>query len=215
MKMFILFFLSLPFFCMANIKTLDVDIIDYDAFAAKTPEAIEQLQTALLKRGLVGIRGVPGYKEKAANYINALRSFSSLPMETKKKYSPDGMTEKAKHFLGFNDGGEKFRLPNGQWVVDDQKYSIYSIYPDMCENRWPEELDLKTPFEEICAIVTDVGKTILEDIELISPKTGMTRDSLAPHVCRQLHYSKSGNTETNNPYWCGAHFDHGLFTGLL
>ena len=215
MKKLIGFFLSIPFFCMASVQTLDVDIIEYDAFAAKTPEAMEQLQTALYKKGIVGIRGVPGYREKAEAYINALRTFSSFPMETKMKYSAKGLTEKAKHFVGYDVGAEKFRLPSGEWVVDDLKNSIYTIYPDMCENKWPVEVNLKTPFEEICAVVTDIGKTILEDIELISPKTGITRDSLAPHVCRQLHYAKTSNTEVNNPYWCGAHYDHGLFTGLL
>jgi len=40
--------------------------------------------------------------------------------------------------------------------------------------------------------------------------------TLADHsMGRMLHYSKSSDSETNNPYWCGDHYDHGLFTGLL
>jgi isopenicillin N synthase-like dioxygenase len=36
-----------------------------------------------------------------------------------------------------------------------------------------------------------------------------------PRVGRMLYYRKSGNTAAENPFWCGSHLDHGMFTALL
>ena len=30
-----------------------------------------------------------------------------------------------------------------------------------------------------------------------------------------LHYHKESDLTNENPYWCGAHFDHEVFTGLI
>lgn len=78
--------------CSNNIdlsEPLALDIISYEAFVSEDPEALNLLKTALLKQGIVGIRGIPGYKEKVTKFIETAREFSALPEETKETYAPN------------------------------------------------------------------------------------------------------------------------------
>lgn len=62
---------------------LSFTIIPYESFAAGGAAAIEQLKTALLEQGIVGIKGVPGLEEKVHRFIDTARAFSALPDEVK------------------------------------------------------------------------------------------------------------------------------------
>lgn len=60
--------------------------------------------------------------------------------------------------------------------------------------------------------MAEVGESIMYKIGLLGNQTGLHLEQDS-RVGRMLYYSKSNNNE--NPYWCGAHFDHGLFTAIL
>ena len=109
-------------------------------------------------------------------------------------------------------GKEKFQRPNGEWVIDDLKASYYAFVPDNCKNKWPRESDLKTSYQDIGALMAEMGELVMHKIGLLGDVTGMQLEDDS-RVGRMLYYSKSDNNE--NPYWCGAHFDHSLFTAIL
>ncbi|NNM44383.1 MAG: isopenicillin N synthase family oxygenase [Chlamydiae bacterium] len=192
-------------------EVLNLDIFSYEDFAKQDPNTIQLLRKALLEKGIVGIRGVPGYKESAKRYIEKAREFSSLPLRVKQSYSPN---RSAGEFLGYEIGKEKFLRPNGSWMVDDSKASYYAFVPNSLENKWPIECDLQTPFQEIAYLMFDIGRRVMESIDLIGPRTVIASNEITG-VGRMLHYDKQSDETMENPFWCGAHFDHGLFTVLL
>ncbi len=116
--------------------------------------------------------------------------------------------------MGYELGKEKFKRPDGTWVIDDEKASYYAFIPDCKENKWPDCPDLRTPFQEIGMLMREMGLIVMEKIELIGRATGISFDN-EPTCGRMLAYRKTSKTHENNPLWCGAHFDHGLFTVLL
>jgi isopenicillin N synthase-like dioxygenase len=195
---------------VAAVEILDLDIISYEKIAQGDLTAIQALEKALHEKGIVGVRGVPGYKEKYEQFIKAARAFSSLPEEIKESYKPN--RELGETFLGYEAGKEKFQRPNGEWVVDDLKTSYYALIPDNPKNKWPREIDLRTPFEALGETMAKMGEQIMYEIGLLGDCTGF---HLEADAClgRMLYYRKSDHNE--NPYWCGAHFDHGLFTVIL
>jgi len=195
-----------------EIELLDLDIIPYEAFMQNEPTALHTLEQALLQKGIVGIRGVPGYKEQVMRFIETARDFSALPEDTKEFYAPNHALGET--FLGYEKGKEKFKRPDGRWVVDDLKVSYYGFVPDSPLNKWPVEVDLKTPFQDLGNIMSEMGQLILQKIELVGTRTGLNTEN-APRVGRMLYYKKSENSAIDNPYWCGSHYDHGLLTALL
>src|SRR4029079_14978530 len=75
------------------------------------------------------------------------------------------------------------------------------------------EVDLKTAYLELGELIFTTGKHLLHFIGL--DKTfGLRQDDLVGYG-RMLHYHKIKETVLLNPNWCGAHFDHGVFTGLM
>jgi isopenicillin N synthase-like dioxygenase len=203
-------FLALIFFVsIAMAEELSLKVIPYDLFMQEDAETLETLRTALYQEGIVGIRGVPGYTEKLREFIDEARAFSALPEETKEQYAPN--REKGDLFLGYEKGKEKFKRPDGKWVVDDLKVSYYAFVPESPKNRWPLESELQKGYIELGSLMAAMGKAIMEKIDLIGPATGIFLGD-TPQVGRMLYYQKSGDTCQDNPYWCGAHFDHGLFT---
>jgi len=217
----VLFLLSCLFTCkggaveravLDKIDVLSLDIISYEDFAEGDSEALDTLKRALFKNGIVGIRGVPGYREKVLRFIDSAKEFSALPEKVKEAYAPDH--SKGEMFLGYERGKEKFKHPDGRWLVDDLKVSYYGYVPENPLNKWPREMDLSTPFQEIGMLMAQMGKAVMEQLELIGPKTGIYLDDL-PQVGRMLYYRKSTEGTGENPLWCGAHFDHGMFTVLL
>lgn len=196
----------------ADEEQLELDVVSYEAFAQGDPDAIETLQRALNEKGIAGIRGVPGYHEKVVKFIEAARAFSSLPESVKESYAPSRLKDTL--FVGYEKGKEKFKRPDGQWVIDDLKNSYYAFLPTCPNNKWPLEVDLKTPFEEMGSLMSEIGKAVMEKIGLLGSATGIELgDTL--QLGRMLYYQKNARTEFDNPFWCGAHFDHSLFTVLL
>jgi isopenicillin N synthase-like dioxygenase len=196
----------------SEIEILPLDVIPYEDFVTGDPEALAKLENALHDKGIVGIRGVPGYREKVQNFIAAARKFSALPEEVKESYAPNH--ELGETFLGYEKGKEKFKREDGSWVVDDLKVSYYAFVPDCKENKWPREVDLKNPFQEIGKLMLETGKAVMRQIGLIGPTTGISVDEIS-EPGRMLYYRKSLESAVENPFWCGAHFDHGMFTALL
>lgn len=190
---------------------MKIDIIAYqDLLDATKTDEHHRLESALLNTGIVAIRGVPGYVEKAENYINAARAFSALPDDVKQRYAPDrdaGQTE------GYELGAEWFKDEQGEWKLDDKKASFYAFVPDMPCNLWPAEVDLKTPYLALGELIFQTGKHILNVIGL-NEKAGLKHEGFRGYG-RMLHYHKEGNLTDANPDWCGAHLDHSLFTGLM
>jgi isopenicillin N synthase-like dioxygenase len=199
--------------CGTTIETevLSLDVISYEAFVQDDPEALRVLDRALHEKGIVGIRGVPGYREKVLRFIESAREFSSLPEAIKDSYAPNpALGEK---FLGYEMGKERFKRPDGRWVIDDLKVSYYAFVPDNSANKWPVEVDLKTPFQDLGALMSETGEAVMNKIGLLGANTGIVLDGI-PRVGRMLYY-KGANGAIENPYWCGAHFDHGIFTALI
>jgi isopenicillin N synthase-like dioxygenase len=191
------------------IETLELDVVSYEQLIAGDKEVFKTIKKALYEKGIVGVRGVPGYKEKYTQFLRAARAFNALPEEIKERYKPN--QELGETFLGYEIGKEKFQRPNGEWVVDDLKASYYAYIPDSIQNKWPREVRLQHAFENLGEIMVKVGAFIMYNtLGLLGERTGF---NLQPSMGRMLYYRKSENNE--NPYWCGAHFDHALFTALL
>ncbi len=202
--------LGSSFMNVEAVEVLDLDIIPYEKLAHGDSAALDVLSKALHEKGIVGVRGVPGYKEKYEQFVTAARRFSALPEDIKERYKPS--RERGETFLGYEAGKEKFLRPNGEWIVDDLKTSYYAHIPDNAKNKWPLEVDLRGPFEALGEVMAEMGELIMYKIGLLGNGTGFQLEDDA-RVGRMLYYRKSIQNE--NPYWCGAHFDHGLFTVLL
>lgn len=194
-----------------NIEILDLDIIAYEDLIQKDPNALQTIRNALFEKGIVGVKGVPGYKESAFRFIERAREFSALPLSVKQAYAPD---RSRGEYTGYEIGNEKFKRPDGTWVADDSKASYYAFVTEYENNVWPVECDLKTPFEEIGQIMFQTGKKVMEVIDLLGPKSPISSEGLIG-LGRMLHYAKQSDETMENPFWCGAHFDHGPFTALL
>jgi len=194
-----------------EVEILSLDVVPYESFIDEDAETLTIFKRALFEKGIAGIRGVPGYREKLESFIEKAREFASLSEEAKDRYAPN--REKGDLFLGYEKGKEKFKGPDGQWVVDDLKVSFYAFVPDSESNKWPREVDLQNPFIELGLLMSEMGKTVMDKIDLTGPSTGIFMND-SPQVGRMLYYQKSGETNRDNPYWCGAHFDHGLITAL-
>ena len=190
---------------------MKLDIISiHDLINTKNIEAITHLKTALLQKGIVGIRDIPEFENKSRAYINAARAFSSLDDSIKQKYTPN---RDSGHTEGYELGAEWFNNKDGIWQVDDKKASFYALVPDSVRNRWPLEVDLKTPYLALGELIFNTGKILL-NIMGLNDSVGLDHDKLVGHG-RMLHYHKENDTTNENPNWCGAHLDHGVFTGLM
>ena len=201
--------------CAASLSALEprlnVDVFSYEDFASNDSATLKGIKQALVDKGIVGLRGIPGYKESAEKFISAAREFASLTIEQKEQYSPNRATNE---ITGFEKGAEKFLRPDGEWIVDDAKASYYAFIPDNDKNRWPKECDLKSIYLEIAQIMFDTGIQVLKSIELDESRTNVHLDKVTGFG-RMLHYLKQSDDTMDNPFWCGAHFDHGLFTALM
>jgi isopenicillin N synthase-like dioxygenase len=155
----------------------------------------------LLNNGIVGISHVPNFQESCQNYINAARAFSLLPENIKQQYAPDrdaGVTQ------GYELGAEKFKDDQGNWQIDNKKASYYAFVPDNQMNVWPKETDLQTHYLALGQLIFETGKLLHQAI-------GLNHENLCGNG-RMLHYQKNLASTSN---WCGAHYDHGLLTGLI
>lgn len=190
---------------------MELDVVSYfDLNDAGKLDVIDKLQAALLQKGIVGIRDVPDFEVKSRAYVRAARQFSALEEPVKEQYAPDrdsGDTE------GYELGAERFKNKEGVWQLDDKKASFYAFVPDHVRNKWPLEVDLKSAYLALGELIFNTGKLVLDAIGL-NESVGLRHEGLEGYG-RMLHYHKVGTSTNDNPEWCGAHFDHGVFTGLI
>jgi isopenicillin N synthase-like dioxygenase len=187
---------------------LKFDTLSYHELFGFTPSAmaIQRLRGSLHESGIVGIRDVPDYVEKVGDFLAASCAFSALPLEIKSRYAPQ---RDSGDIHGFEFGAEKY---NDQ-LPDDKKASYYAFVPDYPKNKWPQEVDLKTPYLNLGLLIAEISRKILDIIGL-NKEVGLDLEKLE-FLGRMLHYHKEGAATNGNPNWAGAHYDHGVFTGLL
>jgi len=195
-------------------EAFPLDVIPYEEFVRGDASTVTRLKKALYEGGIVGIRGILTYREKVRAFIEAARAFSMLPDVVKEHYAPNHALGET--FLGYEKGKEKFRRPTGEWVVDTLKASYYGFVPDNQLNKWPTEVDLKGPFQALGVLMSETSAALMQQIGLFDPGVGIPLDGTPRRgVGRMLHYHKCLEGHEENPFWCGAHFDHGAFTALL
>lgn len=192
-------------------QSVELDIVCYDDLIDPNHTlARATLENALLQKGIVGIKNVPGFVDTSRTYIDAVRQFCALDEAIKNQYAPDrdsGVTE------GYELGAEWFKDKEGNWKIDDKKASYYAYVPDRDCNKWPLEVDLKTPYLALGNLIFQTGKVLL-DVMQLNESVGIVHEKLAGYG-RMLHYHKESDATNENPFWCGAHLDHGVFTGLI
>lgn len=190
---------------------MQLDVISYfDLLNSDNQNASQKLENALLQKGVVGIKDVPEFEEKSRAFIQAAQHFSQLETQIKQQYTPDRDTGKTE---GYELGAEWFKDSNGTWQIDDKKASYYAYVPEDTKNVWPNETDLRTPYLELGELMFNTGKLLLSAIGL-NTAIGLNHDGLVGYG-RMLHYHKESDITNINPNWCGAHLDHGVFTGLM
>ena len=190
---------------------MKLEIISYkDLLDTANIVAHKNLESALLETGIVGIRDVPEFEEKSRAYVNAARAFSALPNEIKQQYVPD---RDAGDMQGYELGAEWFKNHAGEQQIDDKKASYYGFVPDQSRNKWPREVDLKTPYLQLGELIFQTGQLLLNVMGL-NVTAGLHHERLVAKA-RMLHYHKEGDLTNANPDWCGGHLDHGVFTGLM
>lgn len=198
-------------FLQGEVEIMDVDVISYEDFASGNPQAIQKLKKALWGKGIAGVKSVPGFKEKSQTFLEMAQTFAALPLDVKQKYSPN---RPAGEIMGFEIGMEKFQRPDGTWVIDDSKASYYASLPNNGKNVWPQECDLQTAYEDVATLMFNTGIDVMRSIGFVGAN-GIMSDEGIFGICRMLHYVKQSDETMANPFWCGAHFDHGLFTALM
>lgn len=190
---------------------MKLDIISYsDLINRENSTCLKTIEDALLYKGIIGIQNVPHFEQKLQRYIHASREFSVLHEKVKQKYAPDRNAGKTE---GYELGAEWFKDKDEQWQIDDKKASFYAFVPDCSRNQWPAEVNLRTPYLELGQLIFDTGKLLLKQIGL-NETVGLAHEKLVGYG-RMLHYHKESDVTNSNPDWCGAHTDHGIFTGLV
>ncbi|KTC65270.1 hypothetical protein Lade_1453 [Legionella adelaidensis] len=189
---------------------MELTVVSYDDLQESNSQAIDTIQTALFGTGIVGISKVPHFYEKSLAFVNAARQFTALNEEVKLQYAPD---RDALEIDGYEVGAEQFQNEFGQWEADDKKVSYYTSIPANPKNVWPTEMDLRKPYLELSEIIFTTAKRLLDLIGL-NDKLGISLKHVEGFG-RMLHYLKVEDTDVSNPNWCGAHYDHGIFTGLM
>lgn len=188
-----------------------LEIIDYeDLQKNQSTWLASTIKDTLSQHGIIGIRNVPNFLTLSKKFIASARQFSSLSSEIKNKYSPMrdlGDTE------GYELGAEWFKDQDGNWQIDNKKASYYAFVPDHEKNKWPEEVDLKSIYLQLGELIFTVGKQLLHTIG-IDAQIGISHQDLIGYG-RMLHYQQETDPHDTNPNWCGAHFDHGILTGLI
>jgi isopenicillin N synthase-like dioxygenase len=192
---------------------VDLQVVTFAELFSGNPAAIAKLKAAAHAHGIVGVTDIPDYEHLVDLFLRDFRKFCALPEEVKgqQKMVPN---RAADEFTGYELGAERFPLPNGEFVNDKAKHSLYELVPDVPNvNKWPDSCGLgavRDSYEAIGKLMINVGMKVMEAIGLIG---GDSPVKLADnHVGRGLHYTKG---DPRNPLACGAHKDHGFFTALL
>lgn len=188
---------------------MQLDTLSYNELL--NPENnFKEIESALLTKDIIGIKDIPQFESITRTYVEAARKFSALPENIKQSYIPN---RDARQTEGYELGAEWFQNQNGEWCVDDKKASYYAMVPDHPKNVWPKEVDLRTPYLALAELIFSVGKELLNALG-INATIGLPPEDLKGYG-RMLHYHKENPAISTNPNWCGAHFDHGVFAGLV
>ncbi|MEL7064846.1 MAG: 2OG-Fe(II) oxygenase family protein [Bacteroidota bacterium] len=150
---------------------------------------------------------MPGYVEKKEKYLELAQAFVALDDQRKAECVPRGSS-----FTGWTCGAEAF---NGK--RDSFKCSYYATLGDQPEklmsNVWPSSSwtladEFKSAYLDLAHLIFETGRGILPMLELNFGNLSA--------VGRMLYYGPvPEGKDDGNPYWCGVHRDHGLFTGLI
>lgn len=188
---------------------MELELISYQDLLSGNSASYQKISTALLHQGIVGVSDVPEFENITRAYIAAARKFSALDSSIKQQYAPNRDADETE---GYELGAEWFKDQAGVWQIDDKKASYYAFVPEHPKNKWPREVDLQTPYLALGKLIFQTGKLLLKIIGL-DETVGLNHSGLIGYG-RLLHYHKTGMSTNANPLWCGAHFDHGVFTGL-
>ena len=187
---------------------MPLTLINYQDLHSSAAQA--SLHNALFTQGIVGITGVSKLPALNQALIAAAQEFALLPAAVKQQYAPNrdhGETE------GYELGAEKFQTADGNWIVDTKKASYYANVPDNHNNRWPPIANFRHAYLALGEALFNFAKLILT---IIGVDEGM--QIAHQHLSgfgRLLHYQQDGVQHAQSATdWCGAHFDHGLFTVL-
>lgn len=199
---------------------VNLTVVSYNDLMSGNFPAIQKLKEAAHAHGILGISDIPQYETRVDDFIRDFRKFSALSetLKSNEKLTPN---RDKKEFTGYELGAERFPLPKENpadpdvFVTDSAKHSLYELVPDVPGvNKWPDDCNLGTPvrnsYEAIAELMVQVGMKVMEAIGLIGGDSPVQVAS--HHVGRGLHYTKN---DPRNPFSCGAHKDHGYFTGLL
>lgn len=189
---------------------MELSVFEYQHLLNPSEQTRQAIKRVLCDYGIIGIKGVPNYLETCQAYVDVARKFSKLDESIKLQYAPQ---RELQQYEGYEIGVEKFKNDQGQWVVDDKKASFYAFVPDLPENPWPKEVDLKTAYLNLGLMIFETGKLLLHGLNL-DEQVGIDTSKLQGYG-RMLHYRKEQDYGEFNPDWCGGHYDHSLFTGLM
>ena len=71
------------------IEQLELEVISYEKLIQDDFDTLQVLDKAFHEKGIIGIRGIPGYRESYKQFIKAAQEFNALPEETKETYKPN------------------------------------------------------------------------------------------------------------------------------
>ena len=168
---------------------------DFNSLSSQKNQAIRDFHD----KGVIAVRGVPGFVEAYGNFIDSAQNFINLTEEERTQYTPPDA-----YGRGWSYGLETFNN-----VTDAFKGSYYITYPEedaILPNIWPsnEVPDFKNNYLRLANIIFRTGKEIL-------PLLGIHIEDVSS-VGRMLYYGPTHDPKSVE--WCGEHRDHGLLTGL-
>ena len=142
------------------------------------------------------------YSEAVSIMETVKKTKQKLMVGMNHRFRPDTMLLRS--FIENNELGKIFYVKTG-WLKKPT--------PD---NTWLAKKSISGggAFLDLGMLMSQMGESVMEKIGLVGSNTGIYLNE-TPSFGRMLYYRKNEESAKENPYWCGAHFDHGLFTALL
>ncbi len=168
---------------------------DYPSLSSQKKQIVQNFHD----KGIIAVRGVPGFVEAYGNFIESAQNFINLTKEKRAQYTPQDA-----YGRGWSYGIETFNN-----VTDSFKGSYYITYPEedaILPNIWPSKdvPDFKKNYLTLVDIIFRTGKEI-------QPLCGIHIEDVSS-VARMLYYGPVNDPKSVE--WCGEHRDHALLTGL-
>jgi isopenicillin N synthase-like dioxygenase len=187
--------LSKMFIKLPPKKEGKMQVFDYSFLSSQKNQIVQ----AFHDKGIIALRGVPGFVKAFEDFIESARKFINLPEENQARYTPHDAYER-----GWSYGIETFNN-----VTDSFKGSYYAKYPETpadAPNLWPcQDLpDFKQNYLKLVEIIFRTGQEI-------QPLLGILVKNVIS-TARMLYYGPIQDSSAVE--WCGEHRDHGLLTGL-